>query len=429
MNEIKCPKCGTVFQIDEHDYETIVNQVRDKVFEDRIKEKEKLFNIEKDNEINKIVNKLKEEYDLKLKSKDEVINKLNIDNNIISNELKNNDKNNKLVLNEELLKKDKEYSIEINKLKNDIVKLESDKKNSLLELESNMKEIVNSKEKEIYELEIKNKNTISDYNNKLKVKDEQINYYKDLKTKMSTKMIGESLEQHCYISYNSTIRPLLPNSYFEKDNDVKTGSKGDFVFKDYIDGIEYISIMFEMKNEMDTTSSKHKNEDFFKELDKDRKEKNCEYAVLVSMLESDSELYNQGIVDVSYKYPKMYVIRPQFFIPIITLLVNASKNSVEYKKELEIEKSQNIDISNFEENINSFKDSFGRNYRLASERFSKAIEEIDKSIDHLQKIKDNLIKSNDNLRLANNKAEDLSIRRLTKNSPSVSKMFDDLKRD
>ena len=240
-------------------------------------------------------------------------------------------------------------------------------------------------------------------------------------------MIGESLEQHCSIEFNR-LRPLFKNAYFDKDNDARTGSKGDFIFRDYDDeGNEIVSIMFEMKNEADTTATKHKNEDFFKELDKDRKEKKCEYAVLVTLLEADNDYYNDGIVDVSHLYDKMYVIRPQFFIPLITLIRNLANKSLEYKKELEIIKNQNIDITHFEENINAFKEGFGRNYRLASERFAKAIEEIDKTIDHLQKTKEHLLKTDDNLRLANNKAEDLSIKKLAHNNPTVTKLFEDLK--
>ena len=240
-------------------------------------------------------------------------------------------------------------------------------------------------------------------------------------------MIGESLEQHCSIEFNR-LRPLFKNAYFDKDNDARTGSKGDFIFRDFDDeGNEIVSIMFEMKNEADTTATKHKNEDFFKELDKDRKEKKCEYAVLVTLLEADNDYYNDGIVDVSHLYDKMYVIRPQFFIPLITLIRNLANKSLEYKKELEIIKNQNIDITHFEENINAFKEGFGRNYRLASERFAKAIEEIDKTIDHLQKTKEHLLKTDDNLRLANNKAEDLSIKKLAHNNPTVTKLFEDLK--
>ena len=304
--------------------------------------------------------------------------------------------------------------------------------------ELNLKNAVSEKEKEIDNLNnkleigkneflLKEKSLVESYEEKIKNKDEQIAYYKDFKARQSTKMIGESLEQHCNNEFNK-IRPIFKNVYFEKDNDARTGSKGDFIFRESDDdGTEVISIMFEMKNEADETASKHKNEDFFKELDKDRREKNCEYAVLVSLLEIDNDYYNTGIVDVSHKYPKMYVIRPQFFIPIITLLRGAAMNSLSYKKELEIVQNQNIDISHFEENMNSFKEGFARNYRLASDKFKKAIDEIDKTIDHLQKTKEALLSSENNLRLANNKAEDLTIKKLTHGSETMAKMFDELK--
>ena len=262
------------------------------------------------------------------------------------------------------------------------------------------------------------------YENKIRFKDEEIERYKDFKAKLSTKMVGETLEQHCEIEFNRLRATGFQNAYFEKDNDAKSGSKGDYVYRDKdSEGSEFISIMFEMKNEIDTTSTKKKNEDFLKELDKDRREKNCEYAVLVSLLEPESELYNSGIVDVSHKYPKMYVIRPQFFIPIITLLRNAALHSLEYKRELTLVKAQNIDVSNFEAAMNDFKDKFSKNYELASRKFKTAIEEIDKTIVHLQKTKDALLSSENNLRLANNKAEDLSIKRLTKNNPTMQAKF------
>ena len=304
--------------------------------------------------------------------------------------------------------------------------------------ELNLKNAVSEKEKEIDNLNnkleigkneflLKEKSLVESYEEKIKNKDEQIAYYKDFKARQSTKMIGESLEQHCNNEFNR-IRPIFKNVYFEKDNDARTGSKGDFIFRESDDdGTEVISIMFEMKNEADETASKHKNEDFFKELDKDRREKNCEYAVLVSLLEIDNDYYNTGIVDVSHKYPKMYVIRPQFFIPIITLLRGAAMNSLSYKKELEIVQNQNIDISHFEENMNNFKEGFARNYRLASDKFKKAIDEIDKTIDHLQKTKEALLSSENNLGLANNKAEDLTIKKLTHGSETMAKMFDELK--
>ncbi|MBR6511300.1 MAG: DUF2130 domain-containing protein, partial [Phascolarctobacterium sp.] len=277
------------------------------------------------------------------------------------------------------------------------------------------------------EIQLREQTIKASYEEKLKAKDGQIEFYRDLKAKQSTKMIGETLEQHCAIEFNRLRATAFRNAYFEKDNDARTGSKGDFIFREFDkEGTEFISIMFEMKNEADETATKHKNEDFLKELDKDRKEKNCEYAVLVSLLEADNELYNGGIVDMSHRYPKMYVVRPQFFIPIITLLRNAAMNSLQYKKELATIKNQNIDISHFEEDMNDFKEKFARNYRIASEKFKKAIEEIDKTIDHLQKTKEALLSSENNLRLANNKAEDLSIKRLTRNNPTMQAKFAEL---
>lgn len=391
MNEIKCPNCGTIFQIDESDYASIVKQVRDSEFNKEITLRDKEYQKDKENSIKLVQIELEKKYSDEINKKELTITNL-------QNELKLKDTNQELVLKNALSEKEKE----INDLNN---KLENSSNNYLL------------KEKSLKE----------QYEDKIKSKDEQIAYYKDFKARQSTKMIGESLEQHCNNEFNK-LRPLFGNVYFEKDNDIKTGSKGDFIFREYDeDNTEIISIMFEMKNEADETSSKHKNEDFLKELDKDRKEKSCEYAVLVSLLEIDNEYYNTGIVDMSHRYPKMYVIRPQFFIPLITLLRGAALNTLGYKKELQIVQNQNIDISHFEDNINSFKEGFGRNYRLASEKFKKAIEEIDKSMDHLQKIKDSLISSENNLRLANNKIEDLTIKKLTSNSPTVAKMFEEEK--
>ena len=267
------------------------------------------------------------------------------------------------------------------------------------------------------------------YELQLKQKQELVDYYKDLKTRMSTKMVGETLEAHCNTLFNTTIRPIMPQAYFEKDNDASMGSKGDFIFRDYDGDFEYISIMFEMKNEMDETATKHRNEDFLKKLDEDRRLKKCEFAVLVSMLEPDSELFNTGIVDMSHRYPKMYVIRPQFFIPIITLLVQTSKKSIALQKQLVLAQSQSVDVTNFESKLNEFKERFSNNYRLASEKFQKAIEEIDKSIEHLQKIKANLIGSENNLRLANNKAEELTIKKLTFKNPTMKGKFDEARKN
>ena len=341
----------------------------------------------------------------------------------------------------EALKKsnEKEIQLSLAEQQQKILELESElkqeKANAQLDKVNSLKgkdeEIASLKEelnKTKYEAELKEKSLKESHRLELKQKDETIEYYKDLKSHQSTKMLGETLEQHCEIEFNRLRATGFTGAYFEKDNDAKTGSKGDYIFKDFSeDGVEYISIMFEMKNQMDTTATKKKNEDFFKELDKDRREKNCEYAVLVSMLESDSELYNSGIVDVSYKYPKMYVIRPQFFIPIITLLRNAAKNSIEYKRELMIAKNQSIDITNFESEMIAFQKGFEKNFTDASNRFKDAIDEIDKSIDHLQKIKDALTKSENHLRLANDKAQDLSIKKLTKNSPSIRAKLEELK--
>ena len=411
MNEIKCPKCGTVFQIDEDQYLTIVKQIKDKEFEKELDNSIKL------NEAN-----LKEKFN-------EEKNKLDLEINDLKSKLKisEDSKVTELKLKEKEINEKK--TEEINKLGLEINDLKSKLKLKDTENELAIKDIVNEKEKEINELKIKESNLKENYEEKLKNKDETIAYYKDFKAKQSTKMIGESLEVHCNNEFNR-LRPLFGDVYFEKDNDSKTGSKGDFIFREKDqDGVEFISIMFEMKNEADETATKHKNEDFLKELDKDRREKNCEYAVLVSLLEIDNEFYNNGIVDMSHKYPKMYVIRPQFFITLITLLRGAALNALSYKRELITLQNQNIDISHFEENMNSFKEGFARNYRLASDKFKKAIEEIDKTIDHLQKTKEALLSSENNLRLANNKAEDLTINKLTNNSPTVKEMFENLKKE
>lgn len=424
MNEIKCPNCGTIFKIDETEYDSIVKQIRDKEFEKEISLREQEHTKDKESAIKLAEAHLREELTKQLTERD-----LEITN--LKNELKTKEEQTQSKLEQEYKDELNKRELEISELKNKIKLQESkseleiqkaitEKDKKISDLNSEL--VVRSKEFELKQNSIKDS-----YESKLKDKDEQIAYYKDFKAKQSTKMIGESLEQHCSIEFNR-LRPLFKNAYFDKDNDARTGSKGDFIFRDYDDdGNEIVSIMFEMKNEADTTATKHKNEDFLKELDKDRKEKKCEYAVLVSLLESDNDYYNDGIVDVSHLYEKMYVIRPQFFIPLITLIRNLANKSLEYRKELELIKNQNIDITHFEENINAFKEGFGRNYRLASERFAKAIEEIDKTIDHLQKTKEHLLKTDDNLRLANNKAEDLSIKKLAHNNPTVTKLFEDLK--
>lgn len=422
MHEIKCPNCGEVFQVDETGYQQIVMQIRDEEFKKELDRRELELNKTKDSELEMLKAKAEQESTTKLLKKDTEIEKIKAEKDAKIAEVQNEmaalkekiaafENAQKLAVAEAVGNKDKE-----------IIQKEKELSEKTIEIEKLKGEIVSTEK----ENEIKNKNLIDTYEEKLRLKDEQVAYYKDFKAKQSTKLVGESLEQHCLNIFNQIRMTAFPNAYFDKDNEVsQTGSKGDFIFRDYEDGTEYISIMFEMKNEADETKTKHKNEDFFKELDKDRKEKGCEYAVLVSMLEADNELYNAGIVDVSYRYPKMYVVRPQCFLAIIGLLRDAAKNSISYKKELEVVKNQQIDVSNFEENMNAFKEGFARNYRLASEKFTKAIEEIDKTIDHLQKTKAALLSSEDNLRLANNKAEDLSIKRLTKNAPSVKAMFDE----
>ncbi len=405
MHEIKCPKCGEVFQVDESGYAELLSQVRNEAFEEELHKRARELEDKNKSDLKMAQMQQEKTFAEALTDKDKELANKEMEIQKLKNQLAMGDSEKKLAVNEAIRDKDKEIA-DINA--------------SVIELKS---KLANQKT----ESELKEKNLEERYKTELKLKDEQIKQYKDFKARQSTKMVGESLEQHCQIQFNSLRMTAFPNAYFEKDNAVSgTGSKGDFIFRDFDDGQEFISIMFEMKNEMDTTASKHKNEDFFKELDKDRKEKNCEYAVLVSLLEADNELYNNGIVDVSYKYEKMYAIRPQFFIPMITLLRNAALNSLQYQKELAVVRNQQVDLYNFEANMQEFKDAFGKNYRLASEKFQTAIEEIDKTIEHLEKVKKNLMSSENNLRLANNKAEDLSIKKLTKNAPSVKKMFDDL---
>ena len=455
MEEIRCPKCGEVFQVDKNGYDQIARQVRDKEFlkelDSRLESDLKVIRLQKDKELSESIT----QKDIEILQKNQTIAELQA--KLDASETEKNLAISKALekKNEELTKEEKTYSEHlsqkeleisdrdklISELKAKLNASETEKKLAVAEAVEQKNAELSQKVTEIANLrgEIKSKETENrlkeqslqkQYENKLKQKEELIEYYKDFKARQSTKMIGESLEQHCLTQFNSIRMTAFPNAYFEKDNDAKTGSKGDFIYRESSEeGTEFISIMFEMKNEADTTATKHKNEDFFKELDKDRREKGCEYAILVSLLEIDNELYNNGIVDVSYKFPKMYVIRPQFFIPMITLLRNAAQYSLHYRHELQIVRNQQIDISHFEENMNDFKEGFAHNYRLASEKFVTAIEEIDKTIDHLQKTKKALLSSENNLRLANKKADDLSIKKLTKNAPSLKVMFDDLKHD
>lgn len=416
--ELKCPKCGTQFTIDDADYASIINQVKTSEFnaevERRLSELHKQHAAEQETAILKEVQKSQSA----IAERDKEIESLK--SRIDSFEMAK-----RLEVHEALAKKDEE----IISLKNAITRNDNEHQIAMLKAKSDASSELQSKISEIERLTNQIELDKSNYANKENALKEKYNaeiaFYKDMKTRLSTKMVGETLEIHCNTEFNR-IRPLFPNAYFEKDNDASGGSKGDFIFKDQEDGIEYISIMFEMKNESDTTQSKHKNEDFLKKLDDDRRAKGCEYAVLVSLLETDSELYNTGIVDMSHRYEKMYVIRPQFFIPLITMLVNASKKSISYKKQLLEARQQSIDVTNFENELADFKEKFGNNYRIASEKFAKAIEEIDKTIDHLNKVKEGLIGSERNLRLANDKADGLSIKKLTKNSPTMRAKFDEL---
>lgn len=407
MQEIKCPNCGEVFVVDESGYAQIVQQVRDKEFDKELRRREEELAGKQESELRLLRLEQKQEYDAALAKKETELQKRDQLIARLQAQISGTETEKKLAVAEVVSEKDRELS---------------EKTTEITALKSQLAN-------KATENELKEQALQKQYEEKLKMKDEQIEYYKDFKARQSTKMIGESLEQHCLNQFNALRMTAFPNAYFEKDNDARTGSKGDFIFREAVDGVEFISIMFEMKNEMDETATKHKNEDFLKELDKDRREKKCEYAVLVSLLEIDNELYNNGIVDMSYRYEKMYVIRPQFFIPMITLLRNAALNSLQYRRELELARHQQVDILRFEENMNTFKEGFARNYRIASERFKTAIDEIDKTITHLQKTKDALLASENNLRLANHKAEDLSIKRLTKNAPSVKAMFDELKKE
>ena len=392
MAELKCPHCGQAFTVDDTEVSSIIQQIRDKEFQKDLKSR-----------VSELEEHMREKHELELEAKE--------------NEIKSQDR-------EAYEKEIKKLQDRLKKEETKVVSLQNDLNNSEDKKKIAVMEAVKKVEDEKRDLEGKLTQEKDTRQLLLAQKDEQIAYYKDLKTRMSTKMVGETLEQHCEIQFNQLRATAFRNAYFEKDNDARSGSKGDYIYRECDEnGIESISIMFEMKNEMDETATKHKNEDFFKELDKDRREKKCEYAVLVSLLEADSELYNGGIVDVSYKYDKMYVVRPQCFIPIITLLRNAAMNALIYKQELEVVRNQDIDISRFEDNLLQFKNDFGRNYNLAHSHFDKAIDEIDKTIDHLQKVKKELMGSDNQLRIANNKVDEVSVKKLTKDNPTMQAKF------
>ena len=432
MEEIKCPKCGTVFKVDESDYTAIIKQIRDKEFEKELKNREELFRTEAAQ--NKKIAQMEFDKDLQKTVAEK-------ENEILRIKAEAEKKTAELKAKIESFENEKKLAVaakelEITNLKNEIKNeknlAEAAKLNALQAQEKKISDLKNSLELAKKEHELSEKSLREQYKTQLEMKDEEIARIKDFKTKFSTKMVGEDLEQFCLSEFNKVRAAAYRNAYFEKDNEVvreegeTKGTKGDFIFRESSeDGVEFISIMFEMKNESDTTATKHKNEDFLDTLDKNRRKKNCEYAVLVSMLEQENEFYNSGIVE-SYKYPKMYIIRPQFFLPMISLLRNAALESQNYRKQLAEVRNQNIDITNFESDLNQFKDSFGKNYRLASEKFKTAIEEIDKTIAHLQKIKDNLLGSENNLRIANNKAEELTVRKLTKNNPTMAAKFKEI---
>ena len=449
MQEIKCPKCGEIFQVDESGYAEIVRQVRDKEFRQELERRETELTEKKDSELRLVRAEQERVLESRLAEQTEAASKRELEQKDESAErerrLREEAEKRERELREETEKREREQREAAERSRQELTELRAELDRAQQAQELAVIRAMQDREKQLAdsraetdrlraELELQaqqsklNENTLIErQRNELRVRDEEIERLKDFKTRQSTKMVGESLEQHCLTQFNSVRMMSFPNAYFEKDNDARTGSKGDFIFRESADGVEFISIMFEMKNETDTTSTKHKNEDFFKELDKDRCEKKCEYAVLVSLLESDSELYNGGIVDVSYRYPKMFVIRPQFFIPLISLLRNAALSSLSYRRELSIIRDRECDLTNFEDNINTFKESFARNYRIASDRFKTAIEEIDKTILHLQKTKDALLSSENNLRIANNKADELSIKRLTRNAPTVRAMLEDIK--
>lgn len=454
MKELRCPQCGSVFTVDEEGYASIVNQVKNQEFEAEIERR--MAEIESRHKVEQelVSNRVKQDYqkklaqkELELEAKDTEIACLKSEReceimrvrgekDILIAQLRN-----QLQGFEE--KKNSEKSLALAEKEKKIAELGaiieqhgSQLQIALLEERNKTQQRIQVKDSEIARLKSeveleRNRAAIHEaelkrqHESELRAKQELVDYYKDLKIRMSTKMVGETLEVHCSTLFNQMLRPMMPTAYFEKDNAAADGTKGDFIFRDSEDGVEYVSIMFEMKNEMDTTATKHKNEDFLKKLDDDRRKKKCEFAVLVSLLEPDSELYNGGIVDMSYRYPKMYVIRPQFFIPLITLLVQTSKKSLEYKRQFLWAQSKEVDVTNFENALLDFQDKFGRNYRLASEKFKTAIDEIEKSITHLQKIKEALLGSENNLRLANDKAQDLTIKRLTRNNPTMKQKFDD----
>ena len=454
MKELKCPHCGRVFTVDEADYASIVNQVKNAEFEAEVGRRIEELEARHETERELAETKSRQEFSALMNVKEQALNAKNSEIERLKSQMEtltvqlNGEKQAEVNRLKEQLKtiaaqKDAERDLAlaerdktISSLQSTISQSDARLKMAVMEEQKRSEKLVQERDYTINQLqsdmkmerfkaEAETAKLKEQHKLELQTKQEQIDYYKDLKTRMSTKMVGETLEIHCSTLFNQLLRPILPNAYFEKDNDVAQGSKGDFIFRDKEDGVEYVSIMFEMKNEMDTTSTKHKNEDFLKKLDDDRRKKNCEFAVLVSLLEPDNELYNGGIVDMSHHYEKMYVIRPQFFIPLITLLVQTSKKSLEYKKQLIQAQNREIDVTNFENKLEDFKKRFGRHYSLASQKFNDAIKQIDDTINKLQKVKENLLGSENNLRMANNDAEDLTIKKLTRGNPTMRQKFDE----
>ncbi len=436
MKELKCPKCGSVFSVDEADYVSILNQVKNEEFEAELRRRmtevnarhqteQQLASAKAEQNFQQLLNRKAQE----LSAKETEIARLKQQLQSIATQ-KDNERTIALAAKDQAIASlnatigQHETNLQIA-----LLKKQNETQNIIQQKEQQIQRLQDNAELERSKAQIRENELIKRYQHELQMKQEQVEYYKDLKTRMSTKMVGETLEMHCSTLFNQMLRPVMPFAYFEKDNDATDGTKGDFIFRDSEDGTEYVSIMFEMKNEMDTTATKHKNEDFLKKLDEDRRKKGCEFAVLVSLLEPDSELYNGGIVDVSHRYPKMYVIRPQFFIPLITLLVQTSKKSLDYKRQLLLAQSKEVDVTNFENKLMDFKTKFGRHYELASKKFDDAIKQIDDTIAKLLRVKENLLGSENNLRLANQDTEELTIRKLTYKNPTMKAKFDEARKE
>ena len=435
MKELKCPKCGNVFQVDAADYASIVSQVKNAEFEAEIQHRLAEMNKRLTAEQQLATSRTEQSFQAQLSKKDLLLGEKDTEIERLKMQLQNIESKKQSELTLALAEKDQTIA-QLNstiaqnndKLQLAVMEERNKAQQSMQKKETELSQLRTALELEKREAQIHESALVKRHEDELRMKQEQVDYYKDLKTRMSTKMVGETLEQHCSIEFEQYIRPMMPNAYFDKDNDAADGTKGDFIFRDSEDGTEYISIMFEMKNEMDTTATKHKNDDFLKKLDEDRRKKGCEFAVLVSLLEADNDLYNNGIVNKSHLYPKMYVIRPQFFVPFINLLVQASRKSLEYKKQLALAQSKEVDVTNFEQKIEDFKSKFGRHYQLASNKFEAAIKDIDATIAKLQKVRDELLGSENNLRLANQDTENLTIRKLTYNNPPMKAKFEEARK-